>query len=404
MRKIFSSDIITTGLAAFSMFFGAGNVVFPLIIGKLSGSNTPLALFGFLVTAVGLPFLGLAAMSYFEGDYESFFFRIGKTPGLIFIYAIMGLIGPFAAMPRLIVVSYAALKMYIPNISLMAFSFIAALIIFGFTVKKSRILESLGNILSPVLLISLGVIIFKGFAFPEASASAAANGSYFLEGLVFGYNTMDLFASIFFSTVILSLLKIKMIEKGSQTTPRSLALKVLQSGAIAASLLGLVYVGLGFVAAARASTLSGIPSDEILSTLSYDLLGSVGGIIASVAVALACLTTAITLAYVFADFLRAAMKMEIRPGKLKVAQQKTQYVLPLILTLIITTIFANFGFDGIMNMLVPVLSVLYPALIVLTLCNLAYKIYGFQVVKTPVYLTLVISIILQAMPYLRNLG
>lgn len=130
-----------------------------------------------------------------------------------------------------------------------------------------------------------------------------------------------------------------------------------------------------------------IPSDELLTAIAYKLLGPWASIVSSVAVALACLTTAITLACVFADFLRN----EVLKGKLT-------YQTSLAITLVVTTFFANLGFEGIMKLLIPILSVIYPASIVLTLCNILYKMLGLKMVKIPVFATLVGATLWQLLP------
>src|SRR5665647_1655937 len=102
MPQANKSPIIATGLAMFSMFFGAGNVVFPLALGQIAQDKNFFAILGMLVTAVGVPFAGLIAMTLFNGDYRKFFARMGAVPGFIVVAIIMGLIGPFGAIPRCI--------------------------------------------------------------------------------------------------------------------------------------------------------------------------------------------------------------------------------------------------------------------------------------------------------------
>jgi len=115
MKPKIQSNTLSTGLAMFSMFFGAGNVVFPLAMGQYAQDKNFFAILGLLITAVGVPFLGLMSMTLFDGDYRKFFGRIGKIPGFIIALAIMALIGPFGAMPRVIALSYSTAKNFFPK-------------------------------------------------------------------------------------------------------------------------------------------------------------------------------------------------------------------------------------------------------------------------------------------------
>src|SRR5947209_4364111 len=121
------SNTWATGLAMFSMFFGAGNVVFPLALGQFAKDQNIYAILGLLITAVGVPFLGLLAMTLFNGNYTHFFERIGKVPGFLVALGIMGLIGPFGAIPRCIALSYSTIRMYMPDTSLVLFSLVSCI-------------------------------------------------------------------------------------------------------------------------------------------------------------------------------------------------------------------------------------------------------------------------------------
>ena len=118
------------------MFFGAGNVVFPLAVGLQSQDANIFGILGLILTAVLVPFLGLIAAILFKGDYEAFFERLGKWPGFILIVLILALIGPFGALPRTITLSFATTRMFYPSLSLIFFSLVAHLLIFVLTVRK----------------------------------------------------------------------------------------------------------------------------------------------------------------------------------------------------------------------------------------------------------------------------
>lgn len=386
IKRALQSDVFVAGLAMFSMFFGAGNIVFPLIIGCISGDKTVYALMGFLITAVGLPVLGVVGNVLFEGDYKKFFYRMGMFPGLFFILVILAIIGPFGAIPRCITLSHAALKMYVPSVSLFIFSLAAVVVIFYFARSKSRLLDVLGYVLTPLKLSLFGLIIIKGLLYKGNPVHVTTDmSSLFGFGFMQGYNTLDLLGGIFFSSIVLDALMKNDTPKDSRAFKR-IALVTLKGGVIGAVLLGMIYAGLSVVAAMQGALLKNVAPDELLTVIAYNILGPTLGIISSAAVSVACLATAIALATVFADYLHNEL-----------FSKKVCYRSSLLITLLITFVFANLGFSGIMKFLVPVLTVGYPALIVLTIMNIAHKLFDVQVVKIPVFATLIASLLL----YLR---
>jgi LIVCS family branched-chain amino acid:cation transporter len=383
MNRLLKSDVVAAGLAMFSMFFGAGNVAFPLALGRVGGASNIFAITGLLITAVGFPLIGVIGGVLFNGNYKPFFNRIGVVPGFILTALIMALIGPFAAMPRCVAVAHSSLKMYIPGVSLFVFSLISFLIVYFFAMRKSKVVDLLGYVLTPILLLSLVIIIIKGLLFSPGSQQVTLSGlELFTTGIFEGYNTLDLLASIFFAGVVLSALKMN-VKSDEPLEPRKLMFKTFQAGIIGSGLLALVYLGLSFVAAFQGAAIANVPKDELLTMIAYIILGPTAGIFSSIAVSLACLTTAITLAIVFSDFLQG-----IRAISEKISYQQT-----LLLTLTIMTVFSNLGFAGIMSMLAPILVFLYPTIIALTLANIAYKLIGFKSVKIPVYTTLIVTLL-----------
>ena len=375
------SNTIATGLAMFSMFFGAGNVVFPLALGQVSQSHTLYAILGLLFTAVGVPFMGLIAMTLYDGHYKVFFDRIGKRAGFLVALFIMGLIGPLGALPRCIALSYSTLQLYFPEMSIFLFSFVSCLIIFAFTYKKNSILDVLGYILTPILLFSLGFIIVKGLIIsPQMPATDLNKMEVFIRGLKDGYQTMDLIGAFFFSSVILSCLKADP-ENNKKTNDKAIIKMTLKASIIGASLLSLVYIGFSLVAAFHSESLSGVNQDQLIGMIAIHVLGPYAGVFACIAVALACLTTAIALAAVFAEFLHK-----------DIFQNKVGYIQALIGTLIVTFFISTLNFMGIAKILFPILQICYPALIALSLLNLAYKLFHFKPIKIPVLVVLVISL------------
>lgn len=387
MNAIKNSALIgSTGLAIFSMFFGAGNIIFPLALGQMTLDKNIYAVFGMIITAVIMPLLGLLAMFLYDGNYESFFSRIGKIPGFLVTLLILALLGPLGAIPRCIAISYSTLSVFgldhVVGMNLWTFSLLSCLAIFLFAFRPNKILPLLGYVLTPVLLISLAIIVIKGsFLMPEAGNSMLSGWSTFSQGVIGGYNTMDLLASFFFSSVVLIYLKKNRMPLESKEKRISYKIAIFSS-CIAAGLLAIVYIGFSFLAAGYSTVLEGVSSDLLLGTLSYQLLGPYAGLIAGIAVLFACITTEIALAAVFAEFLKGTL-----------AKNKISYTSALWITIAVSFLISTLKFEGISAFLSPLLQICYPALIVLTFVNIFHKLYDFGPVKRLFYATIAISMI-----------
>lgn len=356
----------------FSMFFGAGNITFPLIIGQTVEGGLIWALIGLVLTAVLIPFSGLFAISLYEGDYESFFSRIGKGPGLAVILLLLAMIGPFGGIPRCVTLTYSTLKVYFSGLHLLSFSLISALVIFFCTWKKNRILDLIGYVLSPILVLFLVIIIIKGVFFADSDPVGSSHVAHpFFYGLKEGYNTMDLLAAFFFSSLVYSKLK------EQQGTRKSILVPVFKASLIGASLLSMIYIGFSYVAAHHSMALDGVGSDQLLGKIGKIVLGHHAGLVVCMSIALTCLTTAIALTVVCAEFLQK----QLTKGRLS-------YEWSLFAILVTTVLFSTLEFTGIVRLLAPILEVVYPSLLVLSIMNVFHKTLDYKPVKVPVFLTL----------------
>lgn len=345
-------DYFAVGLAIFAMFFGAGNIIFPLALGQIALDKTPWGLAGLLLTAVAMPFLGLLAMFRYQGQIRLFFSPLGKIPGLILATLIISLLGPFGAAPRCIALAHSTLSLSFPGLPLMSFSAVACLLIFLFAYRENRLLKLLGYFLSPFKVTLLILVIIKGFMeAPEATlVSTNLSGiSHFWNGLTEGYNTMDLLAAFFFAPIVISSLG----DSGKNQN------FVLIASIIGASLLALVYTGFCYLAYLYAPQLVGIPSDQLLGAIAIKILGPYAGLIVSLTVTFACLTTAIALIAAFTSFIEK-----------EILREKANYVSILAFSLLLTFAVTTLEFQGIARLLNPILEICYPALILLTFYNL----------------------------------
>jgi len=370
------------------MFFGAGNVVFPLIVGQAASGQAWSAIAGLLITAVGVPFLGLLAMVLYHGDYRAFLNRLGPIPGFLLAVFMLLILGPMGAIPRCIALSCGTLKLYDHDIPIAILSAVGCFIVYIATYRQNRIVGLLGAVLSPLLILSLVAIIFKGLWGQGGSTlQALPRFSAFAFGVVQGYNTMDLLAAFFFSGVLIASLQREAAH--GESSEAAVVRSAIASSALGACLLGLIYAGFVLLAARYATILDTASPEALLGTIAAAVLGSAGGLLVSSMVVLACLTTAITLAAVFASFLQD-----------HVLCNRVSYHTSLLLTLVVTFAFANMPFGAIVSMLVPVLIVVYPALLVLTIFNILHKVWDISMVKAPVFLTAMISLFWHQVPQL----
>jgi len=367
--------VASTGFAFFSMFFGSGNLVYPLIAGKASEGHVAEAAIGFLLTGVLVPFLGVLGMMLFQGDLQQFFRPFGKKGTWLFSLFALSLMGPFGVLARCLTVAHGALSLLIDPLSLPLTSLALCAIVYVLTVNKSKIVSRLGVLLTPFLLGSIALIAV--FGLNQAESMPAQNIeklASFKTGFFQGYQTMDLLAAFFFSTFIIQhLYQTLSTECGGKT-----ALSIFCRAAfLGAGLLALVYVALVMLGWNYASVLSENLPQKMLGTIAIASLGNFAAPIVCIAVVLACLTTAIVLTSLFADFL----KREVLANKIELPSS-------IVLTLLIGFSVSTLDFNGIAQFLGPILDVIYPALIVLTVVNIACKLCEVRASHWPFTLTI----------------
>jgi LIVCS family branched-chain amino acid:cation transporter len=379
MKKIFLSQGFSIGLAMFSMFFGAGNIIFPLVVGKTAGDKNFYASLGLILTAAMIPIAGVIAMILFKGSYKDFFGRLGKIPGFFLALFIISLLGPLGSTPRCIALSYTTFKNSFVDISFAAFSFCACTLLFILTVRRNHLLNLLGWILTPLLLCSLFAIMIIGLLTPPTPITSEEPPlALFLYGMKEGYNTMDLLAAFFFSSTILSLLRLRL---GKEDLDQGMDFKTAYfASGVGAFLLSSVYIGFSYLASIQGESLKLESADQLLAGLTLKIAGPYAGILICATISLACLTTAIALISAFTDFIyKELFKKRIR--------YETLLFLALLLTYLVSTV----GFSGISAFLSPLLQVLYPGLILLTFFNILYRLKNFQPIKGPVFLVFALS-------------
>jgi branched-chain amino acid:cation transporter, LIVCS family len=380
MKDSNQSGTWTIGLAIFSMLFGAGNIIYPIKCGVVTGSQNYIGITGFILTGVILPIIGLVAMILFDGNYKKFFNRIGKVPGSIAILYCMLILGPLIAMPRCITVPFEMLQPFMPGVTLPLFSILFAITTFLMTYKESKILSLLGNIISPLLLGSLAIIAGKGLWQAQGMcAQTMPTTTIFLEQLTHGFQTLDLLGGLFFAYIVLRILKSN--RTSDQIKTKDLAMTSLKSGFIAGILLMIVYVAFSYLGAYYSQLVTAdMNGAQMFRIISLHILNKHSMFVIMMAVLMACLSTITALAAVFAEYLHHELF-----GK------RLPYLACLSLTMIVTTVISNFGLSNILHYSMPIIDIGYPIITAITICNLGYVLFDIQSIKLPVAITAIIT-------------
>jgi LIVCS family branched-chain amino acid:cation transporter len=376
------ANLWTTGMALFSMFFGAGNLIFSLIVGVSAVTQTSKAVLGLGLSAVLFPLLGLVAMLLYRGDLRAFLARLGVVPAAILLFILYVSQGPLACLPRLVTLMHASVHSFFPSISLAMFSVLICGVIFLLAARPSRMVQLLGVVLTPILLLTMAILVIAGIVKGSPLLPSEAGGAFhFMEGLKGGYQTMDLTAALLFATVVIPHLLQGSESLSDKERSSLLRRKMIGASSVAAALLMLTYIGLCFLASRHAAMLQDLAPEQMLYAVATRVLGSGGAWIAAGTVFLACLTTAISLSAIFSEYLHKEF-----------LRNKGGSIFPLVITLGVTAVMSNLGFSGLMKLIGPAMQILYPSLIVLCLTNIGYSLYSLKPLKLPVYAALGVGI------------
>ena len=290
--------------------------------------------------------------------------------------------GPFGVLARCITVAHGAFRPLLPSTTLWVFSAFFCISVFFLAIKKNRIVPLLGSVLTPILLLSLGGIAIFGL-FSADLPPLSPNGSWtsFKNGIFQGYQTMDLLAAFFFSSFVIKHLK---DHSSTQNGAHSLPI-FLKASLVGAGLLSIVYVLLVVLGAIYAPQLANIPPQEMLGFVANAALGTWAAPVVCCTVVLACVTTAIVLTSLFADFLRT-----------EVTQERINHPVALITTLAIAFFTSTLEFSGIAQFLGPILETIYPALILLTVLSIFHKLWGWTTVRMPIAVAFLLKLLARA--------
>lgn len=361
-------DTLFVGLMLFSMFFGAGNLIFPPFLGMGSGTSFWPAIIGFIITAVGLPLLVLTAIARVKDGVNTLGSRVHPWFGPIFTVVVYLSIGPFFGVPRNANVAFEmGFKPFLGQVSasqstlLLGFTAIFFLLVYLLSLNPSKVVDYMGRFITPTLLLSIVVLCVTGFLKLneplEVPVENYQSASLF-KGFIDGYSTMDALAALAFGIVVLTTLK----QKGV-TGKKELTAYTIKAGLVAGAALALVYVAIGFLGAKMAAYGSFDNGTAILSSASTILLGTGGKVLLGVIFTLACFTTCVGLTIACGQYFS-----KIAP--------KLSYRLVVTLVTVASFLIANLGLNQIITISVPFLVMAYPLTIVLVSLAFFHRFFG----------------------------
>jgi len=363
------------------MFFGAGNLIVPPLLGQLSGTNMLVSMVGFLISAVGLPILAIAVVAK-AGGLHILASRVHPRFAFAFTVLIYLSIGPFLGIPRAASLAFEiGVSPFLPNtfsgssLPLFIYTLVYFAIAYWLCMTPSKLVDRFGKVLTPALLVLItSIYVFS--LFKPIGEFAAPIGDYaqfpLLKGFLDGYLTMDAIAALNFGIVISIALK----EMGV-TEERKLVSKTIKAGAIAGLLLAIVYGMLAYLGAVS-QTRFGVTENgaQVLTNVVFYLFGRKGAVLLGVIFSLACLTTSVGLLTSCSQYFTKLMP-------------KVSYKTFITILSVSSMIFANVGLTQILKFSVPVLTAIYPmaiVLMVLALLNNVFKgnsyVYLFTMICT----------------------
>lgn len=388
MNSFKKSELLTIGFMMFSIFFGAGNLIFPPALGQAAGTSTPLAMLGFLTTGVGLPLLGITAIALQGGRYieliNSRTYPWFATALLVVLYLC---IGPVFAVPRTGAVSFEiGIRPFLQEASLMVGQAVYTALFFGasyyLSLNPNKLIDRVGKLLTPVLLIVLAVLFIKAFATPLGTI-LPATGNYidapFTQGFQDGYQTMDLLASVAIGTLVVNAVRMRGV-----TDNRAIGRICLIAGLITVTLMACVYGSLAYLGATSAAVLghSANGGQLLASAVSIFFSTAGNGLLAAIII-LACLTTSCGMLSGGAWFFNQLLK------------KKVSYERLLLLFTLFSFAVSNVGLTQIIALAVPFLVTIYPLVIVFVILSLFDRVIGWRksIYHWALNLTLVFALI-----------
>ncbi len=378
----FTKEGLIVGFALFALFFGAGNLILPPFLGFLAGSQWYLVALGFVLSAVGLPLLGIFAHARLQGSMFSFAEKISPIFSLIFCVFIY-IISVALPGPRTAAVTHEIAIAPFFNISPLTTSVIYFLLVFVFVIKRSTVINNIGKFLTPAILLLLLAIIFSGFFTEYKPMGSNLTELPVLSGFFEGYQTFDAIAALLVGGVIIISVKLKGYDS---------PLEIKQIISLAAVLAGLglllVYGGLIYNGAMVNSEFpQDVTRTDLLSGISFLNLGGVAQMSLAFLVALACFTTAVGIVTGTADFMAERIN------------KSYAYPVTVFIACLLGVVIGALSVNAIIEIALPVLLLIYPLTIVLILLNVMPPYFRTKLIMTSVVIATSIFSLPDALKY-----
>ncbi|CAM2852438.1 branched-chain amino acid transport system II carrier protein [Hathewaya histolytica] len=388
------SEVISIGLMLFAVFFGAGNVIFPPLLGQEAGTKVWSAVTGFIVSDVGLALVTIIAITLSGGSFDKLANKVSPKFSKVISIIVYLTIGPLCVIPRTGAVSYemSALPLISPSftnkwIISIIFTSIFFLLTYFLALNPSKVVDFIGKFLTPILLLLIGVIVLKSFitpiGIPSAPIESYASNAFF-KGFINGYLTLDALGAIVICTIVLNAIK----QYGIKDSKGIIKYTII-CGVIACIGLMIVYFSLGYLGATSKVLGEAKDGGQLLAIIVIHLFGKSGIILLGGVVTFACLTTSIGLVVAFAEYFE-----KLYP--------KFQYKKIIAIVCIFSFIISNLGLSAILKLTIPVLLVLYPVIIILIFLSLLDKLIGSK--KLVYYFGITVAFIVSVIQVLDNLN
>lgn len=396
-KKLGFKEILVVGSTLFGMFFGAGNLIFPVHMGQLSGSNVLLATLGFIITGVTIPILAVAAIgnTHSNGLQDLCNKKVGTKFGYFFTCLLYLTIGPFFAIPRCCTTTfstgvYPLVGQLNERVTLLVFSAIFFALVLFFSLRPSEIMTWVGKVISPIFILFLAILVIAEFvgsttsAFDVVPTESYASGAVF-SGLLEGYNTMDAIAGLAFGIIVIENIKTLGVKEDGDV-----AKEAIKSGIVAAVLMGVIYLATAVMGAQSLGITTVSENGGIaLSEIASHYLGKAGSIILALTIGFACLKTSIGLVTSCSETF------------VKMFPKSFSYKTWAIVFTVFSFAVSNIGLTALINYSVPVLMFIYPIAIVLIILCLLDRFFGG---KRVIYIaTIAGALIVSILDFLKTL-
>lgn len=369
MKKLSRSQFLQVSIMLFGLFFGAGNLIFPPLLGNMAGKATFISLLAFSVTAVVFPVLGAIVVGKTNG-LSNLANRVGPVFALVFTTAIYLSIGPGLGIPRAGSVPFEmAIAPYIPesfnmNLARLVYTFVFFAIALAICLRPSKLVERVGKFLTPALLLLITFMFFKIVTMDKNVA--APTGEYLTapltKGFLAGYDTMDAVAALNFGFVIAQAIRRFGIEDEKEVTKYE-----VKAGLLAGSVLFVVYMMLASIGMIGSAKFVGLENGAQVLTESIKLaLGDFGLVLLAFIFTLACLTTCVGLISSGGEYFE------------KLFNDRLSYKAWVCIWTLFSFIMANFGLNKLLEFSVPLLQIIYPVALVLIVMGISQSLLNFS--------------------------